>query len=98
MKNLNLTDLFLAMVAKFGVSGFELSSIIPKNAEPIDAHIRFKDATVIEEDITEINEIIYEYITGEVKQVVVKLNDGTDYKEIIVYIEFINSEFLDTLD
>jgi len=94
MKNVNLTGIFLAMIAQFGVSGFELSSIIPIDKEPIDALIKFKDATVNEEDIASINEIIYANVIGEVRQVEAKLKDGT----IEIYIEFTNSEFLDTLD
>jgi len=46
MKNVNLTGLFLAMVADFGVTGFAISSIVPEGGEPIDALITFEDANI----------------------------------------------------
>lgn len=87
MKNVNLTGLFLAMVAKFDVSGFELTSIIPQNTEvkePIDVMIDFtcNDITLL--DINEINKIINENIAGEVKQTSVKIKGNI----IHVYVEF----------
>jgi hypothetical protein len=94
MKNVNLTGIFLGMV-NFGVSGFELTSITSKDGEPIDALIRFKDAVVIEEDLVKINEMVYANITTEVKQAVVRIKN---VNEVELYIEFTNSEFLDTLD
>lgn len=95
MKNVNLTGLFLAMVAEFGATGFALSSIVPDGgSEPIDALIVFEDTNIHDEDLAKVNEIIYENITGEVLQAVVKLKDN----KLEVYIEFTNSEFLDSLD
>ena len=92
MKNVNLTGLFLAMVAKFGVNSFELYSIVPYNGEPIDALITFKGSNATLADIDMINEIVDENITGEVKQSKVTIT----IVNIQVYIEF-EHKFIDEL-
>lgn len=85
MKNVNITGIFLAMIAKFGVSTFEVSSIIPKGgAEPIDVMLSFKNINItLENTASEINEIVYENITGEVKSVSTTMNHGV----LHIYIE-----------
>jgi len=94
MKNVNLTGLYLALVAKFGVTGFELTSIVPQNTEtkePIDAMIDFYGGNVVAFDLSEIGRILNENITGEIKQATASLKSD----KIHIYIEFTNSEFKD---
>ncbi len=94
MKNLNLTGLYLALIAKCDVTGFEVSSIIPQGntpKEPIDVMIDFYSRKVDESTLDEVNQILKDNITGEVKQAEVKTKEGI----IHVYVEFMNSEFKD---
>lgn len=93
MKNVNLTGLFLAMSAEFGVAGFELACITPVGKEPIDALIHFKDGLIGVFDLGKAEEIVKANLTGDVKQFNVSLMSG----EIEVYIEFTNSTFIDEL-
>jgi len=84
MKNVNLTGLYLALVSEFGVTSFELSSIVPTTTnEPIDAMIDF-NSKLDEFDVDRIQSIVTENITGEVKQATVKTKENV----IHVYIEF----------
>jgi len=86
MKNVNLTGLYLTLVAEFGVTSFELSSIVPttKN-EPIDAMIDFNSRLEgIEFDIERLQTIVNDNIIGDVKQATVKTQENV----IHVYIEF----------
>jgi len=84
MKNVNLTGLFLSLVAEFGVTSFELSSIVPTTTnEPIDAMIDF-NSRLDEFDIDRIQSIVNENIAVEVKQATVKIKESV----IHVYIEF----------
>ena len=85
MKNLNLTGLYLALIAKYDVSGFNLSSIrkIGSN-EPVDASIDFFDNDLVEIDLELVKTLVEANIEGEVKQVAVRLKDSY----IHVYIEF----------
>lgn len=94
MKNVNLSGIFLAMVADFGARGFELSSIVPEGGEPIDALVQFKGADVSKFDEAKANTILTENITGNVLQAVAKVKNDV----IEVYIEFENSQYLDSLD
>jgi hypothetical protein len=85
MKNVNLTGLFLYLVAEFGVTSFELSSIVPTTTnEPIDAMIDFNSRLDIEFDVERIQSIVNENITGDIKQATVKTKENV----IHVYIEF----------
>ncbi len=85
MKNVNLTGLYLSLVAEFGVTSFELSSIVPTTTnEPIDAMIDFNSRLDIEFDAERIQSIVNENITGDVKQATVKTKENV----IHVYIEF----------
>lgn len=104
MKNLNLTGLFLGMVERFNVSGFEITSIKPKDGEIIDALIVFKNAKLSEDDLSDIydtNKIVFDNI-GEERDVVGSFRAITpkiiNNNQIQLYIEFVTSEFLDTLD
>ena len=84
MKNVNLTGLYLSLVAEFGVTSFELSSIIPTTTnEPIDAMIDF-NSRLDEFDIERLQTIVNDNITGNVKQATVKTIENV----IHVYIEF----------
>ena len=83
MKNVNLTGLYLSLVAEFGVTSFELSSIIPTTNEPIDAMIDF-NSRLDEFDIERLQTIVNDNITGDVKQATVKTIENV----IHVYIEF----------
>ncbi len=85
MKNVNLTGLYLSLVAEFGVTSFELSSIVPTTTnEPIDAMIDFNSRLDIEFDVERIQSIVNENITSDVKQATVKTKENV----IHVYIEF----------
>jgi len=85
MKNVNLTGLYLSLVAEFGVTSFELSSIVPTTTnEPIDAMIDFNSRLDIEFDVERIQSIVNENITGDVKHATVKTKENV----IHVYIEF----------
>lgn len=85
MKNVNLTGLYLSLVAEFGVTSFELSSIVPTTTnEPIDAMIDFNSRLDIEFDAERIQSIVNENITGDVKQATIKTKENV----IHVYIEF----------
>lgn len=85
MKNVNLTGLYLSLVAEFGITSFELSSIVPTTTnEPIDAMIDFNSHLDNEFDIERIQSIVNENITGDVKQATVKTKENV----IHVYIEF----------
>lgn len=85
MKNVNLTGLYLSLVAEFGVTSFELSSIVPTTTnEPIDAAIDFNSRLEVEFDLERIQSIVNENITGDVKQATVKAKENV----IHVYIEF----------
>ena len=85
MKNVNLTGLYLSLVAEFGVTRFELSSIVPTTTnEPIDAMIDFNSRLDIEFDVERIQSIVNENITGDIKQATVKTKENV----IHVYIEF----------
>jgi len=89
MKNINLTGLYLALVAQFGVSGFELSSMKKiDSTEPTDALILFKDGNAGVFDLGKINEILKENITGDVKEAGVSLKQD----KIEIYIEFLSSD------
>lgn len=86
MENVNLTGLYLALVTDFGVTSFELSSIVPTTTnKPIDIMIdfnsRFED---VEFDVEKISKIVNDNISGEVKQSIVKTKESV----IHVYIEF----------
>ena len=84
MKNVNLTGLYLSLVAEFGVTSFELSSIVPTTTnEPIDAMIDFNSNLEVF-DIDRIQTIVNENIAVEVKQATVKVKENV----IHVYIEF----------
>ena len=86
MKNVNLTGLYLSLVAEFGVTSFELSSIVPTTTnEPIDAAIDFNSRfEEVEFDVERIQSIVNENITGDVKQATAKTKENV----IHVYIEF----------
>lgn len=100
MKNVNLTGLFLALATQFGVKSFEVSCITPNGSEPIDVLMYFKEGIVEVNDIPKILDIVKEN-TGEVKETGVKLTDNgfsnIEFKGIEIYIEFINSTFIDEL-
>lgn len=85
MKNVNLTGLYLALIVKADVSGFNLTSIRPiTSVEPIDAAIDFTCPDTTKLNLDDITDIVKSHINGEVKQVLVKLKDET----IHTYIEF----------
>jgi hypothetical protein len=86
MKNVNLTGLYLALVSDFGVTSFELSSIVPTTTnEPIDAMIDFNSRLEeVEFDIDTLQSIVNQNIVGDVKQATVKTKENV----IHVYIEF----------
>jgi hypothetical protein len=93
MKNVNLTGLYLALIANCDVTGFELSSVRKlASVEPSDVLIDFEPRDAAKVNIAEVEKIVKENITGDVKQVVVNLNDK---KKIHVYIEFVNSDWND---
>jgi len=95
MKNVNLSLIFLGMVADFGARGMEVSSIVPDGGiEPIDALISFKGCDMSTFDQHKADTIIADNITGNVLQAVVKPKEDS----IELYIEFENSKFLDDLD
>ena len=92
MKNVNLTGLFLALVASCDVTGFELSCLRKIDSlEPSDAQINFFYTGKKEINVDEIKEEIVKYITSETKQISVALRN----EKISVYIEFMNSDFND---
>ena len=85
MKNVNLTGLFLALVAKYGVSSFKVNSIINnKTNEPVDAIITFYNGNLTTLNLDEAEQIV-KANTGEVKQFTVKKHKNN----IRVYIEFV---------
>jgi hypothetical protein len=86
MKNVNLTGLYLSLVAEFGVTSFELSSIVPTTTnEPIDAMIDFNSRLDnVDFDIEKLQSIVNDNIIGDVKQATVKIQENV----IHVYIEF----------
>lgn len=83
MKNINLTGLYLAMVAKFGVTGFELSSLVPQGGEPIDMLITFNGGSIGEFDLSKIEEFVIENQTGELQTIRTKIIDG----RVQIYLE-----------
>lgn len=87
MKNVNLTGLYLAMVAKFGVTGFELSSLVPQGGEPIDMLITFNGGSIENIDnltvLFDVNEFINQNVTGELQTIRTKINEG----KIQIYLE-----------
>ena len=90
MKNVNLTGLYLALMAKYGVQYFELSSIKKiGSTEPVDVMIHFncKDTDLITLD--DVNAILADNIKGEFKQAVAGVKDS----QIQIYIEFLVYEF-----
>lgn len=93
MKNVNLTGLFLAMVAKFSVNSFDLHSVVPEGGEPIDALITFKGGNVGVFDLGKVLELVKENLTDAIKESGVKIKEGN----VQVYIEFANSTFIDEL-
>ena len=99
MKNVNLTGLFLAMNENFNCAGFNCNSLIPDGREPIDMMLVFNvnKNTFKNEDIAKVNKIVYEHITGEVKQVNIQFDDDKTNGNLTIYIEFMNSEFIDNL-
>jgi hypothetical protein len=86
MKNVNLTGLYLSLVAEFGVTSFELSSIVPTTTnEPIDAMIDFNSRLDnVDFDVEKLQSIVNDNIIGDVKQATVKIQENV----IHVYIEF----------
>lgn len=86
MKNVNLTGLYLSLVAEFGVTSFELSSIVPTTTnEPIDVMIDFNSRLDnVEFDVEKLQSIVNDNIIGDVKQATVKIQENV----IHVYIEF----------
>jgi hypothetical protein len=87
MKNVNLTGLYLAMVAKFGVTGFELSSLVPQSGEPIDMLITFNGGDIENLDkftvLFDVDEIIRQNMTGDLQTIRTKINEG----KIQIYLE-----------
>lgn len=96
MKNVKLSGIFLAMVAEFGTRGFEVTSIVPDySIEPIDALITFKGCDMTTFNLSKANDIVKENIDmRDVLQVLVNAKQDS----IEVYLEFIGSRFLDSLD
>lgn len=88
MKNVNLTGLFLALVAKYGVTSFKVNSIINnKTNEPVDAIITFYNGKLDTLNLNEAEEIVKVNV-GEVKQFTVKKHKNN----IRVYVEFIGND------
>ena len=93
MKNVNLTGLYLALIANCDVTGFELSSLRKNDSvEPTDALITFypKDSNKV--NISEVNKILKENVTGDVLSMDAKFNNQNN---ISIHIEFNNSDFND---
>jgi hypothetical protein len=95
MKNVNLTGLFLALSAKFGVNAFELSSIAPEGKEPNDVLIKFKggnfgyiDLEAAAEKCETVEVLVNENITGEVSKISTSIKSG----DLELYIEFLTSD------
>ena len=87
MKNVNLTGLYMALIAKCGVMGFELSSVRRVvDLEPSDVMLDFYANGEIKANPDEIKAILDANITGEVKQATVKLTEFG----VHIYIEFIH--------
>ena len=99
MKNVNLTGLFLALASQFDCAGFNCNSLIPTGGEPIDMMLIFNvdKNTFKQEDIAKVNEIVYENITGEVKQVNTQFDNEKTNGNLTIYVEFNNSTFIDEL-
>jgi hypothetical protein len=87
MKNVNLTGLYMAMVAKFGVTGFELSSLVPQGGEPIDMLITFNGGDIENLDnlkvLFDVDEITRQNVTGDLQTINFKINEG----RIQIYLE-----------
>lgn len=93
MKNVNLTGLYLALVASCDVTGFELSGLRKiDSVEPTDALITFYPKDVNKVDISDVNKILKENITGEVMSMQAIIDNQNN---ISIYIEFDNSDFND---
>lgn len=89
MKNVNLSQMFLVMVANFGAKGFSLNSIISNEGQPIDALIEFNGCDMSTFDQSKANQFLMDSINGDVLQAVIEPKDNV----IEVYIEFTNSKF-----
>ena len=84
MKNVNLTGLYLAMVSKFGVTGFELTSLVPQGGEPIDMLITFYGGDINSLTIlADVDACIRQNISGELQVIRPKINEG----RIQIYLE-----------
>lgn len=95
MKNVNLSLIFLGMIADFGARGMNVTSIVPEGGEePIDALITFTGCDMKSFDQHKADTIIADNITGNVLQAVVKPKEDV----IELYVEFENSKYLDELD
>ena len=85
MKNLNLTGLYLDLIAKYDVTGFHLSSIRKIGSiEPTDASIDFFNYRYGDIDMELVKTLVEANIEGAYKQLAVRLKDTY----IHVYIEF----------
>jgi len=89
MENVNLTKLYLGLIEKCNVTGFELSSIRKVDSiKPVDAKINFKVVDIQSVDLEMARSVLAYCITGEVKQSTIKLKDDS----IEIYIEFIGHD------
>lgn len=89
MKNVNLTSLYLNLLAKFNISTFNCSSIKKTGeTEPNDIMIRCHIIDEAPINIDEVKTILDSNITGEVKQATATLVDD----KIQIYIEFLGND------
>lgn len=92
MKNVNLTQIYLDLIARCNVTGFTLSSIRKTNSvEPIDAVMDFDCVDINAVNIEDVKEIVNTNISGLVRKYDAKINDN----KIHVYIEFIGGDYND---
>ena len=92
MKNVNLTGLYLALIAKYNVNGFSLHSIVKiGETEPIDAIIDFTCPDVSIVSLDDVKLILDNNITGEVLQATPRILDD----KIHIYIEFLGDHWND---
>lgn len=91
MKNVNLTGIYLDLITKCGINGFELSSIIKTdNPNPCDMVMRFTPTLEVKHD--DIKDIVNKHITSDVKHLSVAIKEN----KVEIYMEFIGHDFNDT--
>lgn len=93
MKNVNLTGLYMALILKCDIRGFELSGLRKiDNPEPYDMTLDFVPMDITSVNIDEVKNIVVSNIDGEVKQVSVSIIEDS---KVHIYVEFMNSDWND---